>query len=121
MEELTEAQSQQMLGQVSPQIDAVASQMQGWGGLPAGPGLPAARPTAESPDTMASELEDATDFSFRDRRANMQVIGWQNGLGPFTPAPAMAGYGPSDGGYWEQPMAATTVTPINQFNPVPPS
>jgi hypothetical protein len=116
------SQSQQMLGQVSPQIDAVASQMQGWGGLTTAPGLgSSALPTAEQPDTMASELEDATDFSFRDRRANMQVIGWQNGLGPFTPSPAMAGYGPNDGGYWEQPTAATQVTPINQFNPVPPS
>jgi len=115
MQELNEAQSQQMLGQVSPQIDRVASEMQGWGGLPAGPGLGSpALPTAESPETIAGELEDATDFSKRDVRCNLLAMSWQAGLGPFTLPPPMAGY-------HEPPMAATTVTPINQFNPIPPS
>jgi len=111
---IIEAQSQQMLGQVSPQIDRVASEMQGWGGLPAGPGLPATRPTTETPETMAGELEDATDFSRRDVHCNLLAMSWQAGLGPFTPPPPMAGY-------HEPPMAATSVTPINQFNPSPES
>lgn len=87
------SQDFQQIGQVSPALDAVATQRQGWQGSP--------------PEPPATEMTDAADYSFRDRRANLQALG--------RTISNMAAYS-------EPSMAATTVTPPAAENmPLPPS
>ena len=100
------SQNTQHIGQCSPDVDRVAAEMQGWGGPVQAPGLPA---NPHDFEPLRQEVTDPSDYSFRDRRANRQALGWSGGLGPFTPAPPMAGH-------WEGSMAAQQVSPINQFH-----
>jgi hypothetical protein len=84
--QLHEAQDFQMLGCVSPELDAVAAKRQGWQG--------------DVADRQVDERTDGSDFSFWDKRANGQVLG--------RAIPNMAGHA-------ETPMAAQPVTPYDPF------
>ena len=100
----------QQIGQSSLQLDAVTSERQGWGGSPplAGPGLAG---SMELPEDLGAEMTDASDYSFRDRRANTQVLAFQQGLGTeLRPPTPMAGRR-------EISMAARQVTPVAALPP----
>lgn len=62
------SQDYQSIGQASPELDAVAAQHQGWGPTPSQP------TTHDTPEGLGQEITDQSDFSFYDRRANMQLI-----------------------------------------------
>lgn len=85
-------QAFELIGGVSPELEAVAARRAGWQGQ-----------RAEPP---GQEATDATDFSFQDRRANLQALGWQGGT--------MAAYR-------EEPMAARQVIPPGHHDTQSPS
>lgn len=76
------SQQYEQIGQESPELARVTAEKQGWQGSPAQP--------------MGQEITDASDFSFRDRRANQQALG--------RTIPNMAAHS-------EPSMAARSVTP----------
>lgn len=104
MNQYHEAQDYQSIGQASPELDAVAQQHQGWAPT-------VSQPTAhDTPEPLADELTDASDFSFWDRRANTQLLGLDpagRSLSPTGPGRQIANMA----GYMEPPIAAATVTP----------
>lgn len=61
-------QDYEMIGQASAELEAIAQQYQGWG--------PSVFPptSADTVEPMTEEMTDRTDYSFRDRRANMQLM-----------------------------------------------
>lgn len=104
---IRETQEYQMIGGVSPELEVVAAEHQGWGPAP-GPGENSDLYRSEAPESMEGELTDASDFSFRDRRANMQNRSWAAGPGLYT---LPAGY---DAVPIEPPMAAVSVQPVGE-------
>ena len=102
-------QTFQQIGGVSPQLDAVAQEMQGWGGVPP-LGAPGLAPSIEAPVPFASEFVADPDFSFRDRRANLQNLAWSAGIGSFNLPPPMAAH-------VEPSMAAVSPLPPTAAQP----
>ena len=100
----------QSIGGVSPALDQVAAERQGWGpNSIAAPGLPAhgsaGSDSTDPPEDLGYEFTDADDFSFRDRRANTQKLAFAQGLGTeLNPPQPMAAH-------IEIPMAARQVVP----------
>ncbi len=90
-EHRTEAQDYQSIGQLAPQVDAIADQHQGWVPTLSQPSIGETK--TEDP---IEEQTDASDYSFRDSRANAQLLGLR--------IPNMAGF-------VQTPVAAITVTP----------
>lgn len=87
-------QDYQLIGGVSPALEAVARERQGW--------------QDETPEDLGAQVTRTSDFSFRARQANMRALGEQN-PGPGRPAPVgnMAAY-------TEPSMASLQVTPPAQ-------
>ena len=85
------SQEFEMIGQVSPALERVATARDGWQG--SGPAA-----------TLGGEMTDQADYSFRARRAALQTLG----IGSNTPPMA---------GYVEPPMAALVPIP----EPYPPA
>jgi hypothetical protein len=61
-------QDYQMIGQASAELEAVAAQHEGWGPTVSQP------VQHDTPQSMAGEATDSSDYSFWDRRANMQLM-----------------------------------------------
>ncbi|MGH2448557.1 MAG: hypothetical protein ACRDZ5_12525 [Acidimicrobiales bacterium] len=83
---------------ISPELEAVAAQMQGWPG--------------QVPEPQDEELADQSDFSYRDRSSNLQAIGWETPSPP-EPVPEPAPIDLQAGGesdYREVPNATGSVT-----------
>jgi len=93
-------QEYQSIGGVSPQLDAVCEEKQGWQG--------------ETPEDLGAQLTRASDFSFRARRANRQALTMAY-PGPGRPEPVenMAGYA-------EPSMAGREISPPGEVV-LPPS
>ena len=70
----------QTIGGVSPALERVAQQRQGWIG-------------GDDIELPAQEITDQSDFSFRDKRSNRQALGFSGpgDISPGSPLPNMAG------------------------------
>lgn len=113
---LTEAQSYQSVGQLSPDAEATLTSQKAWDGLAASP------PTAIEP---IDQLQ-APDFSFWNKRANTQALAITDddnfAVDFFSPqtknhedTPPLAGYGIGGGQSYDQtPTAATDPSPLKQ-------
>jgi hypothetical protein len=87
------SQDYESIGQASPDVERISAQRDGWQGAVNEP--------------MTQEYTDASDFSFRDSRANMQTMGDTDGNHYVGPPPmTMAGH-------HEPPMAAVHPVPPN--------
>lgn len=88
------SQDYQSIGRPSSELEAVAARHQGWGPT-------ASQPAAgDIPEPMTIEITDRSDYSFRDRRANLQLFQRNPHAG-----------GSSMAGYVEPPMASVQVHP----------
>jgi hypothetical protein len=85
------SQTHQMIGQISPELEHIAAEHQGWG-----PTADQWASNADTPESLGTEVTDASDYSIRDRRRNAQL--------QYLVSPVMAARD-------ELPMAALQVVP----------